>query len=159
MRQAHLTRDETSDQGTFGTLRTDRGFECRIMELPWRNNAKGESCIPDMACEFRWRTDSPKHGACYEMVPDAEAPDRTNIQIHAANLAGDAAMGYVKQLDGCLAPGAAVVTFKAGTPPAGAKDQRGVAASKATLRELETHLGHEPFQLKMAWGPGIDPRR
>lgn len=163
MRKAHLTREETGDQGTFGTLWTDKGFECRVLELPWRDedadglSDKGESCLPEGVYLFRWRADSPKHGECYEMLPSSLAPNRTNIQVHAANLAGDARLGYVKQLDGCIAPGAAVVTFKSGTRPAGDKDQRGVAASKATLRELEAHLGREPFELTICWAPGVGP--
>mgnify|MGYP001588603422 FL=1 len=152
MRTALLKRTDTGDQGTFGKLTLDSGFSCVSLELPWRNNAKGRSCVPPGTYIFKWRTDSPAHGECYEMEPDAEAPGRTNVQIHAANLAGDEDKGYVAQLLGCIAPGRAVVVFKAGTRPAGAKDQRGVTASKLALGELEADLKTEPFQLTILWG-------
>lgn len=136
-----------SDEGTFSILTTDTGFTCQILELPWRDNAKGKSCIPAGTYVFKWRTDSPKHGQCFEMVPDDEAPDRLNVQIHTANLAGDEDKGFVKQLEGCLAPGLCVVVFAANTKPAGPKAQRGVAGSHQALEMLLADLGREPFEL------------
>lgn len=152
MRQARLDRAESGDEGTFGRLSVlneltgEPVFSCTTLELPWRDNATGISCIPPGVYEFRWRTDSPAHGECYEAV---NVPGRTNIQIHSANLAGDEAKGYVKQLDGCIAPGVTVVTFKAGVNPAGYKDQRGVAASKSAVAGLVEALRKEPFILNV----------
>src|SRR3990167_7787532 len=119
LRNGIIKRVSTSPHGTFWELMLDRGHTCVTLELPWRGNAKGKSCIPPGTYLFKWRTDSPKHGACYEMVPDSEAPNRTNVQIHAANLAGDSDQGYVAQLEGCIAPGISVMTFRGGSPPAG----------------------------------------
>ena len=150
MRQALLDRTESCDEGTFGWLRVVDEltghvlFSCATLELPWRENAPMLSCIPAGVYEFHWRTDSPKHGECYEAVA---VPGRTNIQIHAANLAGDESKGYVKQLDGCIAPGMSVVQFKAGKRPAGDRDQRGVSASKASTAGLVDVLRKEPFVL------------
>lgn len=150
MKQAILDRTESCDEGTFGWLRVlneltgEVIFQCASLELPWRDNAPMLSCIPPGRYEFYWRADSPKHGAVYEAKA---VPGRSNIQVHAANLAGDESRGYVKQLDGCIAPGKAVVQFRAGNKPAGERDQRGVAASRATLAELVAVLGKEPFVL------------
>lgn len=150
MRQAVLQRVESSDEGTFGRLSIlneltgETVFSCATLELPWRDNAHGVSCIPPGVYEFRWRTDSPAHGECYEAV---NVPGRTNIQIHSANLAGDESKGYAKQLDGCIAPGVTVVNFKAGTKPAADRDQRGVAASKSAVAGLVDALRKEPFIL------------
>ena len=46
MRQVYLLRTTTSDQGTEGFLVTD-GFNCRTLELPWKNNKRSISCIPE----------------------------------------------------------------------------------------------------------------
>ncbi len=150
MKQAILDRTESCDEGTFGWLRVlneltgDEVFACATVELPWRDNKPMLSCIPAGVYEFRWRTNSPKNGACYEAV---KVPGRSNIQIHGANLAGDVALGYVKQLDGCIAPGTAVVTFRGGAKPAGHRDQRGISASKSTVGALVAVLDKEPFIL------------
>ena len=150
MRQAILDRTESCDEGTFGWLRVlneltgDEIFACATVELPWRDNRPMLSCIPAGSYEFRWRKDSPKNGACYEAV---SVPGRSNIQIHGANLAGDELHGYVKQLDGCIAPGTAVITFRSGNKPAGPRDQRGVSASKSTVAQLVDVLHKEPFVL------------
>lgn len=158
MRRVVLTRTETGDEGTFGEIVVD-GFRCVTLELPWRANAKGRSCIPAGTYVFRWRTDSPAHGACYEADVDEEAPGRTNIQIHSANLAGDVDLGYVAQLLGCIAPGQAVVTFGSNVKPAGELPQRGVAGSRGATAELENVLRHEPFELQIAWAPGVGPQK
>lgn len=144
-----LRRLSTGDEGTFGEL-TVGDFKCYTVELPWRNNAGGKSCVPPGNYVFYWRKDSPAHGECYEMsAEDAKRIDRTNVQIHSANLAGDEEKGYVTQLLGCIAPGTAVMTFKAGRKPAGTKDQKGVAASKTALAELERRLGKAMFGLRI----------
>lgn len=171
MRQAILTRMETCDEGTFGRLdvldeRTGAVvFSCSTLELPWRGNRRGVSCVPasDKGYLFKWRTDSPKHGECYEEWDDPDTAQREdvagrdNVQIHAANLAGDAEKGYVAQLLGCIAPGLSVVRFRAGHKPAGDKDQRGVSASKSALEQLVAVLRKETFRLVIKWAPNVAP--
>lgn len=151
MRKAVLIRHETGDHGTFGEIVTDYGFVCVTLELPWKDNSKDKSCIPPGTYVFRWRKDSPKHGACYEADPDAEAPDRTNIQIHSANLAGDTDKGYVSQLLGCIAPGMAIGEFAPNVPPAGKLAQRGVVGSRRATGELVKMFSMEPFELVVKW--------
>ena len=151
MIKAILLRHETGDQGTFGEIIVVDKHLCVTLELPWRNNAKGKSCVPAGTYIFRWRKDSPKHGACYEADPDDEAPNRTNVQIHSANLAGDVDKGYVSQLEGCIAPGMAIGTFKAGSSPAGKLDQSGVVGSKKANADLVSMFKMEPFKLEIQW--------
>lgn len=146
MKRGVLTRYETGDDGTFGILADDAGFKVHTIELPWRDNAKGESCIPDGTYTFRWRTDSPKHGECYEMVPDAEAPGRTNVQIHSANFAGDVAKGKKCQLLGCIAPGKSVGVLEG---------QKAVLDSKAAIRALADNFNRESFELVIRWEEGL----
>jgi len=153
MRKATLTRNETGPEGTFGALVTDNGFTCRSLELPYRDNKRGVSCVPVGRYLFKWRTDSPKHGACYEEWDDPATParedveGRDNVQIHAANLAGDAEAGFVAQLLGCISLGHMVETFPAKVHPAGEKAQRGITGSKATVAAFVAHMGQETFEL------------
>lgn len=152
MIKAVLTRISTGDEGTFGELRLPNGYACSTVELPWRDNKKGLSCIPQGAYTFRTVL-SPKHGACYQMDADDEAPNRDHIQIHAANWAGDATKGYRCELLGCISPGREIAEIEY----APGKKQKGVVASKATLRCLEEQLASQPFELQIVWAPGIKP--
>ena len=173
MKQALLTRLETGDEGTFGRLDVlnevtgEVIYSCATLELPWRQNARGKSCAPasDAGYLFKGRTDSPKHpGFVYEEWDDPATParedvaDRDNIQIHAANLGGDEDKGFVKQLDGCIAPGLSVVGFRAGHKPAGSKDQRGVSASGTALKQLLAALNRATFHLTIKWADGVAPQ-
>lgn len=147
MKKATINRDESDEDGTFGSFSAEggadgKGFKCRIAELPWRNNENGKSCIPKGTYLFKWRTDSPKHGACYEEWDDPstpkkeDVPGRTNVQIHAAN--------WPEQLLGCLAPGAQVAYI---SPGPGMPAKKGVTSSKATLKALEDFFNRETFEL------------
>ena len=134
MRSATLTRDETSDQGTFGTLVTDSGFTCLTGELPWRDNHPKTSCIPPGAYEVEWGV-SPSKGPCYHV---RNVPDRSDILIHSANLCGDVDQGFVTQLLGCIAPGLAVGELQG---------QKAVLSSRPALQKLQEDLGEETFEL------------
>jgi hypothetical protein len=140
MKKAILTRTETSDEGTFGTLLTDSGFTCRTGELPWRDlngdgvSDLGASCIPPGKYLCIWR-DSPKFGPCYHVE---DVPGRTKILIHSANFMGDKSKGFRCQLEGCIAPGLAVKVLNG---------QKGVSSSREALSRLESDLGLEPFEL------------
>lgn len=68
-------------------------FECFTLELPWKDNQRRISCIPEgeyKAVKHR----SPKFG---ESVWIKDVPNRSEILIHPAN--------YVRQLLGCIAVG------------------------------------------------------
>lgn len=169
MKHAFLVRRETDDMGTRGTLilrdETDTiVFSCRTLELPHRGNKPGKSCVPAGVYGFKWRKDSPKHGEVYEEWDDPatpqkeDVPGRENVQIHAANLAGDVDKGYVSQLLGCIAPGGEFAVFKAGRPPAGDKDQLGITDSRRVLGLLQAELGRLPFVMHISWAAGVGPK-
>jgi len=89
----------TIDNGkqTNGVLYVEKDnkilFECFTLELPWKDNQRRVSCIPEgtyKAIKHR----SPKFG---ESVWIQNVPNRSEILIHPAN--------YVRQLLGCIAPG------------------------------------------------------
>lgn len=66
---------------------------CRTVELPWKDNKPGISCIPEGKYELRRRF-SPRFKNHFEILG---VPGRKYILFHAANDA-------VKELRGCIAP-------------------------------------------------------
>ena len=78
--------------GTLGRL-SGLGLNLSTIELPWRSNRVGESCIPQGAYRAICH-DSPQHGDSLWL---RGVTGRTEILIHVAN--------GPHQLDGCIAPG------------------------------------------------------
>lgn len=132
-RQVTIDSFETSDQGTFSTLKTGAGFECYIGELPWRNNERGFSCIPSGIYECAI-VDSPKFGKVYGV----KVPGRDNILIHSGNFAGDQTKKFKTDIEGCLLPGRSVGELAG---------QKVVTSSKDALRALMAELDGEDFIL------------
>lgn len=81
------------DRGTNGVLYINDQKICSTIELPWRDNMTGISCIPEGTYKLakRW---SPKYKWHIHVL---NVPKRFWILIHPAN---DAA----KELRGCIAP-------------------------------------------------------
>jgi hypothetical protein len=79
--------------GTNGSIYLSEVLLCHSIELPWLNNERQRSCIPEGRYELqkRWR---PKIGDHYLLV---NVPGRDCILIHPANYA-------LKELKGCIAP-------------------------------------------------------
>lgn len=91
-----IDRFAHTDHGTPGRLRVERSNSVEAgyaIELPWRDNAVGRSCIPAGTYNAR-RHMSPQFGPSI-WVKDVD--DRTEILFHAANSHSD--------LDGCIGPG------------------------------------------------------
>lgn len=139
MKRGTLTRGPSTDEGTFGVLALEAGPELRTVELPWRGNATGLSCIPVgvYRCELVY---SPRFGRAYEV---RDVPGRTNILLHAANFAGDRAKGWYSELLGCIAPASAVGLLQ---NPNG-QAQRAGLQSKPALATLMAWAGGLPFEL------------
>ena len=88
----HLTRTYFPD-GTNGKLECGGKFICNTIELPWKNNEKRVSCIPEGKYFIRKRY-SPKFKWHLEVV---DVENRSLILFHPANNA-------LKDLNGCIAP-------------------------------------------------------
>lgn len=102
MKICTIIRGPSTDEGTFGILSTDDGLlTVNTLELPWRDNAKGHSCIPTGVYKAIWHK-SPSKGWVY-MLTGTEP--RTDILVHAGNWAGDVDKGWQSQLLGCIALG------------------------------------------------------
>ncbi|TJY68748.1 hypothetical protein FAZ19_00010 [Sphingobacterium alkalisoli] len=81
------------DRGTNGTIYFLGDAVCHTIELPWRDNKRRESCIPEGRYKLVKRTYA-KNG---EQIGIPNVTGREAILIHAANNAQ-------KELLGCIAP-------------------------------------------------------
>lgn len=68
-------------------------FSFVTIELPWKNNQQGISCIPVGKYKAK-KFISPTHNLCFLVL---DVPNRDMIEIHSAN--------FSRQLKGCIAPG------------------------------------------------------
>lgn len=135
MKRATITRDPSTDEGTFGVMQLD-GQTLHTIELPWRDNAPQASCIPVgmYRCEI---VQSPKFGRVYGV---RDVPGRSNILIHAANYAGDTSKGLRSDLLGCIAPCMAYGRLNG---------QMAGLSSRAALAEFMAWAGGQPFDLEI----------
>ena len=88
----HLTRTYFPD-GTNGILMCEGKKICYTIELPWKNNEKSVSCIPEGRYFIKKRY-SQKFKWHLEVV---DVKNRSYILFHPANNA-------LQELNGCIAP-------------------------------------------------------
>ena len=134
-----LTRLETSEQGTFGVLRT-QGFRAYSGELPWRENLPNISCIPVGLYRCVW-TFSPRFKRHMYLVDGVE--ERTGVRIHSANLMGATTKGFRAQLNGCIALGEKLGTIGR---------QKALLISAPAMRIFETKMNKQTFLLEVTNG-------
>lgn len=137
MHIATIYRLRTGDEGTFGIF-VAYGLGLMTLELPWRDNRRGESCIPAGTYQCVWHKSS--HFGWTYLVKDV--PGRDNILFHAGNFAGDVKKGFRSDSEGCILVGKRFGVLAG---------QDAVLRSRDALRELHNHFQHEPFMLTIAW--------
>jgi hypothetical protein len=149
-----LIRDETGDEGTFSTGMLTEGEQrlgwWNFIELPWRDNAPGLSCIPPGMYYAHIIVSSHFHRDVYLLEG---IPNRDAIEMHPANFAGDATLGYHSDLKGCMAPGTGRGELMA---PNGIK-QKVVLSSAKALDELIAATMSEPIEIVISWEQGVGP--
>jgi hypothetical protein len=132
MRHIVLIRDKTTDQGTYGVLKVmETGWQCQTIELPWRSNKRGLSCIRQgiYNAEYVNRTASGKFTNVYYLQ---DVPGRSGILVHAGNVAGDITKGFESDVEGCILVG----------KRRGILDgQQAVLSSRVAMRELNEQIG------------------
>ncbi len=139
---AYLIRTyaHTHTQGMFSALNEYGNilFSCVTLELPWRDNRKGMSCIPEGTYQVQHRT-SPKHADHFQVL---DVPGgRDLILFHPGN--------YVKQLLGCILPGERFADLdRDGVPD--------ILNTRATLNAMLAALG-QAFTLHVLSAPGSSP--
>lgn len=130
----------TGPQGTFGKLRVvEEDYECFTGELPWRDNRRSISCIPEgtYECNYLDRTYSGKFKKVYHVT---EVSGRTGILIHKGNYCGDEAQGFKSDIDGCILVGKELGRLDG---------QHAVRRSAAAMDDLLRALGTESFRLSI----------
>jgi hypothetical protein len=141
MKFASIVRMDSTTQGTPGVLRF--GIQAvRTMELPWRNNERGISCIPVGAYKLVWSR-SPKMGMCYHVTL---VEGRNNVLMHAANFAGNTELGYITELQGCIAPCTRIGILQ----NAKGRMQLAGLVSRPALKLFETWGDKEPITLEIS---------
>lgn len=128
MERLILNRFAAEHRQTLGEFVYNGQVICKTIELPWKDNDRGKSCIPRGTYDVirRW---SPKYGEHFHIL---DVPDRHYILIHAAN--------YARQLRGCIGVGQDHKDID--------KDgMRDVTNSKATMKMLLSTLPRESFKL------------
>lgn len=88
-----LTRIANREKSTLGILKIG-DFECFTLELPWLENLKNISCIPEGSYLYKKRV-SPSRKT--EVIELTGVEGRSYIQIHPGN--------YTRQIQGCILPG------------------------------------------------------
>ncbi len=97
--EAKLKRTSSTSTQTLGELTVykqgDAIFSCKTLELPWKNNARKESCIPPGSYSVVKRH-SPRYKDHFHLT---DVPGRSMILIHVGN--------YYTQTEGCILVGSA----------------------------------------------------
>jgi hypothetical protein len=143
-----IRRGETTDQGTFGcAFLDDGGAPFDSLELPWKANECGASCIPPGVYKAQTRT-SPHFGvSVYEIL---DVPGRTSIEIHPGNWAGDITLGLYSDLLGCVALGRGVGVLQ--PPETGFVVQKALMNSRKAFDEFMQRTGGQPLDIEIIEG-------
>ena len=141
-RTALLLRAPSTDHGTLGQLRCGirAALTLATMEPPWRDNARGRSCIPAGDYDVVPHV-SPRYGECYLVTGTAP---RTHILVHPGNVGGDTDLGLHTHTLGCLLPG-----LRQGWLTVRGQRQRAVLASRTACRHLARWAAGMPFRLEV----------
>lgn len=138
MIQVYLHRNGSTDQGTPGILSAPAlGFSCFSLELPWKDNQVGASCIPagEYECERYFSSTFRQH-----LYRVCVVPGRSGIAIHSGNVAGDKSHGYKTHSLGCIL---------AGRRRGELWGQTAVLASRLAIGEFFRELDKNPFKLQI----------
>ena len=133
-----IARGKSDDQGTFGRLVVQStGWGCITLELPWLDNIKKRSCIPDGDYQVApWV--SRKFGHVFHIL---DVPDRADVLIHNGNWAGRIPE-YKTHVQGCILLGRVRGTLAS---------QNAVLVSRPTVRVFVEQMGRKPFNLRIIW--------
>lgn len=136
METVKLIRFDKSDQGVFGKI-THSGLSWFTGELPDRDNQSNISCIPAGRYTVRWTLSPRFKKHTYEVI---SVPGRGGIRIHSSNLMGDAKLGYVAQLLGCISLG-----YKLGY----INKQKALLVSRPAVHSFEDAMQRKTFILEI----------
>lgn len=138
-----LLRRESTDSGTFGRLISPISplKSLYTLELPWRNNATGRSCIP---CGVYTCTLSYSPRFKRDLYEVTNVPGRSGVRIHAGNYAGDTSIGFRSNVEGCILLGNASELLGG---------QNAVTQSRDAMAFFTNTVvnGYQSFSLRICW--------
>jgi len=153
-----ITRTSMGDQGTPGRAVLDVGVAAFCsLELPWRGNAHEISCIPAGVYDAAWLYSEHFGRNVYHLL---NVPNRTTIEIHKFNWAGDAALGWVSNSEGCIGLGqqlgkmAPPPDVPSGEPH---EPQLALLYSLIALTDFHRLTQGQPLTVVMQWADGANP--
>lgn len=134
-----LDRIGSTPWGTLGRLELPGGAAFVTLEQPWRNNAKGESCIPAgvYPMEMRqspmvYRTSAKQFARGWEI---RGVPNRSLIMVHPGNWMDDS--------NGCILVGRQFDVIK-GKP--------GITSSRAAFTDMMGRLSmRDDWRIEIRW--------
>ncbi len=139
----HLVRARSFDEGTLGALYVGRERVCYTIELPWRGNQPNISCFSagTYTVEYLPRSASGRYRDVYWV---RGVPGRYGCLFHAGNFAGDVALGFRTDSNGCILT--ATRLGRLGGQLAG-------LGSRSALASLHEAVGRQSFTLvvKEVW--------
>jgi hypothetical protein len=121
--------DSKQTLGTFTIFDTQDIFHC--LELAWKDNKRGISCIPEGEYQVDW-TYSPKYKRKMYLVTNVTG--RSGIRIHKGN--------YFTDIQGCILLGKDHTDINN-------DGYRDVVSSGQSIKEFEDIMGGESFILKI----------
>lgn len=149
MTGATLARYQSDPIRTFGFLRLPDGWGCYTLELPWRGNARGASCIPDgnytLALRRSPKVESITKGRYFSGYEVTNVTGRTYIMVHPGN--------WPRNSNGCILLGG---------EPTSILGEWGVPNSQAVFTEFMRRMAalslDGPVPLSVRWNLDESPR-
>lgn len=137
-----IRRGPSRDDGTFGNAELDDGTQYDSLELPWRDNLIGKSCI-QIGTYHAILVLSPHFG--FQVYQLQFVPGRSAVEIHPANWAGNTDLGFYSDLLGCISLGHGVSYLQ--PPESSYKAQRAILNSRAAFKDFMTKCNSEAIEV------------
>jgi hypothetical protein len=118
-----LVRDDQDDVRTLGAMFDGEERVVETLELPWRDNKRGISCVPEGTYECKLAF-SPSRK--YDVYWLQDVPGRQDVQIHIGN--------FPKDIRGCILLGTA-------------RGKNSVNSSKAAFNKFMARMSGKDFTL------------
>jgi len=137
-----VNRGPSRPEGTFGKAVLDDGTTYACLELPWKDNMPGLSCIA-IGMYNAVVTMSPHLGMdTYELQ---SVPARSDIRIHIGNYGGDTTAGLRSDILGCILLGTSTGILT----PEGHAPQKAILGSGAAFHDFMARTGGKPIQVNI----------
>jgi len=149
-----ITRQASTSSGTPGRLLATNAagaaYACVTLELPWRQNQSGASCI--VADSYRatiWHSD---HLGC-DVLRLEDKHGRKDCLVHPGNFAGDESLGFETQVHGCTLVGRQYGSLLNDR----GHSQLAILESRVALTQLLAFIGAGEHFVEYRWAPGCAP--